>query len=90
MKASDRGFKALAVATVQREMRPRNALDSSNIEVIRRRVVTDLIATLEVGAVTSNDARTERRRCHVTRLLRHAGSEIDSSKRVPGLLYDGR
>ena len=85
MKSSDRSFGALAVATVLHDNRPRVTMESANIDVIRRRALSDLIYTLEEGAGAvivshSNDAdvRTERRLGHINRLLHHGGSQLMS------------
>lgn len=107
MGTSDRGFRALARATVVRARAqncaavvntsqtpgPDVGADASPVtDVVKRRAIADLVKKLEDGAVGAASAKTtaaaaslERRRSHVTRLLRYAGAEPQIGlSRLPG------
>jgi hypothetical protein len=103
MGTSDRGFKALARATVIRTRALDSVItsrttgdidaDASPVtDVVKRRAIADLVKKLEDGAVGAASVKTaaaaaslERRRSHVTRLLRYAGTEPQVGlSRLPG------
>lgn len=100
MGASDRGFRALARATVVRARKSHDldasaAVDAPAVDdVVKRRAISDLVQKLEEGAAGAATAKSaaaaasaERRRSHVTRLLHYAGAEMPG-RRVPGIVAD--